>query len=233
MKIVCISDTHNRHRELEVPECDLLIHAGDFTNKGTETEISQFANWLKTLYQAKHKIVIPGNHDILCQKNSPLVSNLFHTPDKSISYLNNSWITYNKLTIYGTPWTPYFYDWAFNGIPTEHLSIMIPDRDHPSLCSIYDRISRDIDILICHGPPLGILDKVQDTLGNKHKVGSSDMKHTISTMNKLKLYVCGHIHDSYGIYSELNTLGNTITYVNASICQSNSIELNKPILIEL
>jgi hypothetical protein len=31
MAIVCISDTHELHREVEVPAGDLLIHAGDFS----------------------------------------------------------------------------------------------------------------------------------------------------------------------------------------------------------
>jgi predicted phosphodiesterase len=35
MKICAISDTHNQHSELKIPECDILIHAGDFTNNGT------------------------------------------------------------------------------------------------------------------------------------------------------------------------------------------------------
>ena len=34
VRIVCISDTHNRFRELRVPEGDILIHAGDITRRG-------------------------------------------------------------------------------------------------------------------------------------------------------------------------------------------------------
>ena len=36
VRIVLISDTHNKHKMLELPEGDILIHAGDFTNDGTE-----------------------------------------------------------------------------------------------------------------------------------------------------------------------------------------------------
>jgi predicted phosphodiesterase len=31
IKIVCISDTHGLHRNLSIPEGDILIHAGDIT----------------------------------------------------------------------------------------------------------------------------------------------------------------------------------------------------------
>ena len=62
LRIVLISDTHNKHEKLEMPEGDVLIHAGDFTNNGTEQEIKDFDSWLASL-DYKHKIVVPGNHD--------------------------------------------------------------------------------------------------------------------------------------------------------------------------
>ena len=34
LKIVCISDTHGKHRSLKVPDGDVLVHAGDITSKG-------------------------------------------------------------------------------------------------------------------------------------------------------------------------------------------------------
>ena len=62
IRIVLISDTHNRHRTMQMPEGDILIHAGDFTNNGKEKEIKEFDTWLASLdYQ--HKILVPGNHD--------------------------------------------------------------------------------------------------------------------------------------------------------------------------
>ncbi len=38
MRIVCISDTHSMHREIVVPDGDMLIHAGDLTMKGSAGE---------------------------------------------------------------------------------------------------------------------------------------------------------------------------------------------------
>ena len=46
MKILQISDTHNRHNELtNLPEADVIIHCGDFTEQGTEEEVLDFLNW--------------------------------------------------------------------------------------------------------------------------------------------------------------------------------------------
>ena len=52
VRIVLISDTHNKHKMLELPEGDILIQAGDFTNNGTKDE---FNAWLASL-DFQHKI---------------------------------------------------------------------------------------------------------------------------------------------------------------------------------
>ena len=41
-KIVTISDTHTHHRRVELPEGDILIHAGDFTARGRGNEVVDF-----------------------------------------------------------------------------------------------------------------------------------------------------------------------------------------------
>ena len=71
VRIVLISDTHNKHEKLEMPEGDVLIHAGDFTNNGTEQEIREFDMWLASL-NFQHKILVPGNHDKGTDKNALL-----------------------------------------------------------------------------------------------------------------------------------------------------------------
>lgn len=63
VKFVCISDTHTKHKELKIPDADVLIHAGDFTYKGKEQELKDFYKFLKELPH-KHKVVIAGNHDL-------------------------------------------------------------------------------------------------------------------------------------------------------------------------
>src|ERR1700694_4440693 len=62
VRIVCISDTHEWHRELAVPDGDLLIHAGDFTFWNHASKIRDFNSWLGELPH-RHKVVVPGNHD--------------------------------------------------------------------------------------------------------------------------------------------------------------------------
>lgn len=62
-RIVCISDTHSNH-EFNLPDGDILIHAGDLTRRGRSDELVQVLNWLKTLTKFRLKIIIAGNHDV-------------------------------------------------------------------------------------------------------------------------------------------------------------------------
>jgi len=62
VRIVVLSDTHNHHDMVDVPDGDILIHCGDFTVKGTEQELRAFGAWASALPH-KHKIFIAGNHD--------------------------------------------------------------------------------------------------------------------------------------------------------------------------
>lgn len=62
-RIVCISDTHSNHN-FDIPDGDILIHAGDLTRSGRPDEFKQVINWLKTLKKFRLKLIIAGNHDI-------------------------------------------------------------------------------------------------------------------------------------------------------------------------
>lgn len=63
LRCVCISDTHTKHKSLQLPPGDVLIHAGDFTFGGSPSEIQDFNSWLGGL-NFEHKVVIAGNHEI-------------------------------------------------------------------------------------------------------------------------------------------------------------------------
>jgi hypothetical protein len=67
--IVCISDTHELHRELDVPNGDILIHAGDFTLfSKSVAAILDFNEWLGELPH-RFKLVTPGNHEFFLESD--------------------------------------------------------------------------------------------------------------------------------------------------------------------
>ncbi len=55
-----MSDTHKRHKRLALPDADLFVHAGDFTNFGDGAE--EFAIWYWQL-PYKQKLLVLGNHE--------------------------------------------------------------------------------------------------------------------------------------------------------------------------
>lgn len=195
MRIYCVSDLHGNLPE--IPECDLLLIAGDIvptTAHKPEASASwlrqEFRRWLEGL-PAQDILGIAGNHDWIFQLRPDLV------PSLPWIYLQDSGIEIDGLKIWGTPWQPVFFDWAFN-LPESELKLrwkMIPD---------------DIDILITHGPPYGIGDF--STYGNMH-AGSPSLLARIGELQP-KLSVFGHIHSGYGQYNINETIAVNASLVN-------------------
>jgi predicted phosphohydrolase len=100
--IVCISDTHGLHRELEVPAGDLLIHAGDFSFSQNSTALAvmrDFNRWLGELPH-RYKVIIPGNHDVLLVelRNRAAITNA--------TLLVDSGVEVEGIRIWGSPLIP-------------------------------------------------------------------------------------------------------------------------------
>jgi predicted phosphodiesterase len=210
MKIVCISDTHLRHLRypIDVPECDLLIHSGDALARGSLDELKLFVPWFESL-KAKHKIFVAGNHDGCFEKQRSMAEPLL---PKGVIYLQDSLVEIEGLKIYGSPWQPEFCNWSFNLV-----------RGWP-LRKKWEAVPAGIDILVTHGPPLGILDFSH--FGNEH-VGCADLRQELARI-KPKLHCFGHIHGAYGTASWANTL-----FVNASLCDESYVANHPPIVLEM
>ena len=214
MRIVCISDTHKFHEQIVVPDGDVLIHSGDATVNGTIPEIADFIEWLSQ-QPHQHKILVAGNHDWLYFLDNPLAREL---TKPSVIYLQDSLTEIDGLKIYGSPWQPRFFDWAFNlnrGPEMAEKWAMIPD---------------DIDILITHGPPHGILDLVPRQ-GWEENTGCEELRkrvEQIAAHGRMKLHVFGHIHCGYGVHEEFG-----VKFVNASTCDEQYNATNPPIVIDL
>lgn len=215
MKIVAISDTHAKHQNLILPEGDMLIHAGDVSSMGKESEIKDFLNWFSKTDFA-YKILIAGNHDFYFEKISHNTKALEELIPANVIYLNDSGVEIENLErttfrIWGSPIQPWFYNWAFNRYRGEDI------KRH------WDKIPQNTDILITHGPAYGILDK---TTRNEN-VGCEDLLEKIKEI-KPKFHICGHIHEAYGRIKESNT-----EFINASVLDENYNLRNQPIVFEI
>lgn len=60
-RFVCVSDTHNASPTgaFKLPKGDVLIHAGDLTNQGSQTELRKAIDWIEKA-DFEVKIVIAG-----------------------------------------------------------------------------------------------------------------------------------------------------------------------------
>src|SRR5271170_4080000 len=172
-----------------VPDGDILIHAGDATMMGRMNEIAAAGVWMRNLPH-KHKIFVAGNHDWMFEKNPTLAVDLFNqgilglTDKPGSTYLQDSEVTVEGLRIYGSPWQPRFYDWAFN-----------LDRG-AAIKAKWDLIPEGLDVLITHGPPMGIHDQITPHLGSNH-LGCEELMTAVERV-KPKIHVYGHIHGGYG-----------------------------------
>ncbi|CAF1156670.1 unnamed protein product [Rotaria sordida] len=232
-RIVCISDTHSRYG-FTLPAGDILVHAGDFSMSGEQSEIENFITCLKSLTQYRLKVFIAGNHDITLQpafyeknwerwhrgrkQNWELIGRLVRdsslAANYGIIYLEDQQFIDNVtgLKFYGSPYQPEFHNWAFN-LPINSIEIK----------EAWSRIPNDVDVLLTHGPPTNILDENSAGI----HVGCAQMLARIMSVRP-RLHVFGHIHESYGRLEN----GSTI-FVNASTCNLSYQPVQAPIVIDL
>lgn len=210
MKITFISDTHTKHYEMtnDLPGGPIIVHCGDVSSRGNVREINEFLEWFSELPYT-HKIFIAGNHDFGFEK--PYIKSQIVIPE-NIHYLEDSSVLIEGIKFYGSPWQPWFFDWAFN----------LP-RSGNELKEKWSDIPEDTDILVVHSPPKGILDVV--ARGGEH-VGCELLRDRILEV-KPKVVAFGHIHEAYGM-----EIINEITYINASLLDLRYDYTNKPIIID-
>jgi len=210
LKVVGISDTHNRHKEITIPECDILIHCGDYSFKGYEGEIKRFYKWLNE-QPAKHKMSIQGNHELGWESNPKECIKLAKSLCPDVHLLNDSSVEVEGIKIWGTPVTPWFCDWAYNRARNDAESLKY---NIPLITEHYKYCPKDTDILVTHGPPYGILDELHYVNGDPKGqfVGCQDLLVLVEKV-KPDLHFFGHIHCAHGEKHQNGT-----SFYNASIC---------------
>lgn len=208
LKFVAISDTHCRHRNLKLPKGDVLLHAGDISYRSNRQEIVDFLDWFGRL-PFRYKIFIAGNHDFFFEKESP--SMVMGLLPETVFYLKDEGINIEGIRVWGSPYTPWYYRWAFNKRRGESM------RKH------WDLIPTGTDVLLTHGPVYGIL----DTLVNDQHAGDIDLLRRVLTV-KPRVHVCGHIHEAYGSVKR-----HGIQFINASMLNEAFELANKPLVFEV
>jgi Icc-related predicted phosphoesterase len=178
MRIVALSDTHKLHRQINVPQGDVLVFAGDLTMTGDLTAVADFANWLNA-FDHDHKLVIGGNHDC-CFTDRRRTDAIEMLKDAGATYLEDESVAINGLHFYGSPWTPSFNEWCFQ-------------YEENGLADKFEKIPADTDILITHGPAEG----TGDFLIDYGHIGSKALAQRLPWIAP-ELHVYGHVHEPFG-----------------------------------
>jgi Icc-related predicted phosphoesterase len=190
MRVVAVADTHTFESELAaIPDGDVFVHAGDLLRHGTLAELLVVAEWIRGLPHSR-KIVIAGNHD-RCFQASVAASR--EALGAEVTYLEDQPAEIDGVRFWGSPWQPELNDWAFN----------LPRG--PALQEKWDRIMPATDILITHGPPRGIGDRVGD-----RRVGCDDLLHAVHRIQPA-LHLFGHIHEDGGFWRHGSTCFANVT----------------------
>jgi Icc-related predicted phosphoesterase len=228
MRIVHISDTHKQHKQIEkIPDGDVLIHSGDFTNYGFKEDVEDFFEWFIKKPHT-YKIIIPGNHD---RTFDPRLEGNTEKPDwlkellseytkhKYLNfYLEHSSCSIWGVNFFGSPHVPKLKDrmptrWAFSH-----------DRDQMS--SYWKNLPKNIDVLITHGPPYGKRDwAVNPIMGGP--AGCESLRYFVKFLQP-RLHLFGHIHEEYGITYDEHTI-----YSNASLVDPTYRVVNTPLIFDI
>lgn len=221
-----ISDTHQENiADIVVTDLktesfgtlDLLFISGDLTYRGDIDKLRRCAEQCEDLVKygyVKDILVTPGNHDKTFQRNN----NSWDTKEKAHAAFQNrngvhlvihKAIELHGIKIFASPWTPAFYNWAYN-------------YEADDAKNIWKDIPEDTEILVTHGPPQFILDEVHDWDVIRY-TGCPTLAHEIVKRPSIKYHLFGHIHESYG-----KVVKDGVTYMNSSIMNRMYKPTNRP-----
>ena len=227
VRCVCVSDTHGKIEAEGLPAGDILIVAGDFTLHGTRAEVVAFNHWLGRLPH-RHKVVIAGNHDICCDSETHMRNlvrlaeqreqhAIFQDVDTSPEILSEDAVrellsnarylvgemceleveaaldsTHSKkrvVSVFGSPYT--------DPIPGSAMSAFARGSDERR--RLWRALDRHVDILVSHGPPCGVLDRIF----NGMRVGCEELTRRLGQLEHAgqspTYHVFGHVHESRGV----------------------------------
>nr|CAD2185040.1 unnamed protein product [Meloidogyne enterolobii] len=227
VRFVCISDTHEKMDEILdlIPDGDVLIHAGDFTEAGDVSAVIKFNQQIGKLPH-KVKIVIAGNHELGFEDGEEMsdrqlaglsmlgIGKAYELLTNCI-YLCDRMIEVYGIKIYGAPWHP-MPGYSFYR------------QRGQALLQKWNQIPNKTDVLITHTPPLGHGDFNAWTKLGGMLAGCAELLNTVEYRVKPKYHVFGHIHQQHGC-----TTNGVTTFINASTCDHKLRTEYDPIIFDM
>lgn len=182
MRLVALSDTHADHEGLEVPGGDLLVHAGDATQRGRRDELVSFLTWFAA-QPHPHKVFVPGNHDRCTEVDPEATAGLCAA--RGITLLCDEPRSVAGLSVFGSPVTPF------------HLAMAWNRARGPVIAESWAKVPPGLDLLITHGPPHLVGDRVPRV----GQVGCADLRARLLVVPP-RVHVFGHVHEGHGALTD-------------------------------
>jgi Icc-related predicted phosphoesterase len=229
MRIVALSDQHGYLPD--IPPGDLMIVAGDVCPDGVGRFTAMqrpdrqkvwfddnIRPWMAAA-PARHKLLTWGNHDYCGQACDFRADSPTKAAPGALQIVVDECVTVSAgdgaLSIWATPWSNLFMEWAFMKTPEE-------------LETVYAQIPAGIDILVSHQPPYGHGDRfVHLGSGKVEHIGSRELLAAIERVRP-RLVICGHIHDGHG-----RTQHQGIPICNVSVVNEQYRLVHRPTVIDL
>lgn len=220
-KLVGFSDTHGQVvTKDKLPDGDVLCFAGDYSyirkNAPYETRMKELEDtyeWFYNLSKYYDQIIfVPGNHDFIFETNTREAIACMEQVDNLKVLIDDSML-FDGITFFGSPWTPWFHDWAFNA------------ERGPKCKEHWDKIPFDTNVIITHGPSYMRRDECE--YGERY-VGCEELNRRMRMLSELKVHFFGHIHESYGIMFDEGVI-----HANVSMMNLQYVPTNRALEIEI
>ncbi|KPA81224.1 hypothetical protein ABB37_03644 [Leptomonas pyrrhocoris] len=218
LRLVIISDTHERHHEMTVPHGDVLVHCGDIQDgvkfcRSTDSMLVDFSTWINdpALHPHPVKLIIAGNHDkaiagmsvdavrrlfapalYLCNESAliePVGVRVYGSP-RSIA---NSRLSPNTAFQSNKSWLPFMFPTA----RTDEDKVENASLEQKSRSPLRVRLEGTtpggpIDMLMTHQSP--------DTVRARHTVEEQPICTYVQQVAPRRVFFCGHLHAAHGMH---------------------------------
>eukprot|EP01063_Lacrimia_lanifica_P035814 TRINITY_DN6929_c0_g1_i2.p1 TRINITY_DN6929_c0_g1~~TRINITY_DN6929_c0_g1_i2.p1 ORF type:complete len:611 (+),score=220.23 TRINITY_DN6929_c0_g1_i2:66-1898(+) len=229
-RVVCISDTHNEHERIQLPDGDVLVHAGDVLTESGKRYVTRnkhgalvkydgagtalyrrFAQWF-TAQPHGHKVMVGGNHDWIFQAlGTQATQDVLDAaakasphPKQSVAYLVHEHAV-APTGMDGKGFKVFGSPYAHWGSQNDAFKLRDPD---------FSVMEEGTHMFVTHMPALLPKDH-----GSRLRE-DPDMVAAVERCGTL-LHVSGHCHWAHGAYHSAKAVKTKETpYVIASICDS-------------
>ncbi len=242
VRLVIISDTHGHHELLNehLPEGDMIIHCGDFTDRGSTDHACRFARWFSGLSMYAEKLVISGNHDRNLKDPSAIdFAKLFPSnlgdDTSSVRFLQDELYVSPRsdLRIFGASWQACEEK---DGVGRQ-LQLLNEEQTRQCGTNRSDNQNRiAVDVLLTHMIPYNTVVPVDPSIASVHPMawegGSRDISRAV-LRHRIPLCIGGHIHYGRGAtHSGISTFVNASSVTPGGTSGRAPIRVSPPVIID-